>query len=119
VTVDELLILALALNVAPVHLLVPPDDYEAPYPVTATVTAPNHRVRGWIRGLYLLRRLPRVGDYRDFFSEVPPDEFEARQEGQCIVCGGHPPRVIKTTPSDGSTRVTFEVPGKEGGDGEH
>jgi transcriptional regulator with XRE-family HTH domain len=94
VTVDELLALGLALNVAPVHLLVPPDDGEEPYQVTATVTDPSFRVRGWIRGLFMLRRLPRVGDQRDFFAEVPLDEFEAVQQGQCPCCGGRPPRQI-------------------------
>jgi transcriptional regulator with XRE-family HTH domain len=96
VTVDELLALAVALNVAPVHLLVPPDDYETPYRVTATVTEANHRVRGWARGLFPLRRLPRVGDQRDFYTEVPPEEFEAMQDGQCLCCGGRPPHEIKT-----------------------
>ena len=112
VTVDELLALALALNVAPVHLLVPPDDYQAPYPVTATLASPAHKVRGWVRGLFVrpdaeirpvlgpggelagldIGRLPRAVDVRDFWSEVPPAEFEARQHGQCPVCGGRAPR---------------------------
>ena len=104
VSVDELLVLALALDVAPVHLLVPPDDYEAPYPVTGTLAEPNYRVRGWARGLYILRRLPRVGDARQFWSQVPPDEFEAMQQGQCIVCGGRPPRQLGV--SDGKHQET-------------
>jgi hypothetical protein len=95
VTVDELLTLSLALNVAPVHLLVPPDDDdEQPYPVTAAVSESGFRVRCWIRGLFMLTRLPRVGDQRQFFTEVPADEFDARQQGQCIVCGGRSPRQI-------------------------
>jgi transcriptional regulator with XRE-family HTH domain len=94
VTVDELLTLGPALNVYPVHLLVPPDDYEEPYPVTTTVTEPNYRVRGWIRGLFPLPRFPRVGDERDLWAQVPPDEFEAMQQGQCIACGGRPPQQI-------------------------
>jgi hypothetical protein len=92
VTADELLVLALALNVAPVHLLVPPDDGDEPYPVTAAVSESRFRVRAWIRGLFPLARLPKVGDKREFFSEIPDDEFEAVQEGQCVVCGGRPPR---------------------------
>jgi transcriptional regulator with XRE-family HTH domain len=91
VSVDELLGLALVLNVAPVHLLVPPDDDEKPYEITAKVTEPSFRVRGWIRGLFMLRTLPRVGAQREFFSEVPPDEFEAVQQGQCPCCGGRLP----------------------------
>jgi hypothetical protein len=71
VSVDELLTLALALNVAPVHLLVPPDDSEMPYQITQTVTATNRFVaRGWIRGI-----APISGDRREFDTEVPQDEY--------------------------------------------
>jgi len=94
VTVDELLILADALNVFPVHLLVRPDDGDKLYQVTAAVTEPGYRVRHWIRGLQPLRRLPKVGDVRRLWSEVPPEDFEAMQQGQCIACGGRPPRDI-------------------------
>jgi hypothetical protein len=94
VTVDELLALAAALNVAPVHLLVPPDGSGEPYQVTATVAESRFQVRSWIRGLFLLARLPKVGAQREFWAEVPDDEFEARQEGQCPICGGRPPREL-------------------------
>jgi transcriptional regulator with XRE-family HTH domain len=94
VTVDELLVLAAALNVAPVHLLVPPDDGDAPYQVTATVSESRFRVRSWIRGLFPLARLPRVGAERDFWAEVPDDEFDAMQQGQCPACGGRPSRQL-------------------------
>jgi len=50
VTADDLLALSLALNVAAVDLLVPPDSGSQPYPVTATVSEPAFRVRGWICG---------------------------------------------------------------------
>jgi hypothetical protein len=72
VTVDELLALALALNVAPVHLLVPPDEPDTPYRVTATVTERRFLVRGWIRGI---GPLDPDTDLREFHSEVPPGEF--------------------------------------------
>jgi transcriptional regulator with XRE-family HTH domain len=72
VTVDELLVLAVALNVAPVHLLVPPDDPDAPYPVTAKVTARRFPVRGWIRGI---GPIDPDADDREFYTEVPPGEF--------------------------------------------
>ena len=94
VTVAELLALALALDVAPVHLLVPVDDGEQPYQVTAAVSESRFRVRSWIRGLFPLARLPRVGAERDFWAEVPDDEFDAMQQGQCPVCGGRPPRQL-------------------------
>ena len=104
VTVDQALALAAVLNVALVHLLVPPDDNDAPYRITAEVTEPSFRARGWIRGLFPLARrpmtrLPNVGDVRQFWAVVPLDEFEARQEGQCPVCGGRLPREIEVRPS--------------------
>jgi hypothetical protein len=76
VTVDELLALALALDVAPVHLMVPVDDSAEPYHVTATVAAGRSRVRGWIRGHALLERFPRAGASRDFYSEQPEEDVE-------------------------------------------
>jgi transcriptional regulator with XRE-family HTH domain len=72
VTVDELLVLALALNVAPVHLLVPPDDSDAPYPVTAKVTTRRFPARGWIRGI---GPIDPDADPREFGAEVPRGEF--------------------------------------------
>lgn len=76
VTVDELLALALALDVAPVHLLVPVDDGDEPYQVTATAAAERFRVRAWIRGHALLERFPRAGASRAFFSEQPEEDVE-------------------------------------------
>jgi transcriptional regulator with XRE-family HTH domain len=76
VTVDELLALADALNVAPVHLLVPVDDGDQPYQVTAAVAAERFRVRAWIRGHALLEKFPRAGASREFFSEQPEEDAE-------------------------------------------
>jgi transcriptional regulator with XRE-family HTH domain len=76
VAVDEVYALALALNVAPVHLLVPVDDGDQPYQVTATVTAERFRVRAWIRGHALLEKFPRAGASREFFSEQPEEDIE-------------------------------------------
>jgi transcriptional regulator with XRE-family HTH domain len=70
VSVDELLVLAVALNVAPTHLLVPLDD-EQPYQVTPTRVEPAGAVRDWIRGAWPLGGV----DLRDFYSEVPEHEF--------------------------------------------
>jgi transcriptional regulator with XRE-family HTH domain len=72
VTVDELLALAKVLQVAPVHLLVPPNAGEEPYRVTSEVTAPAEQVREWIRGYGLL---PGDSD-QEYLTEVPPDDFE-------------------------------------------
>ena len=72
VTVDELLALAKALQVSPVHLLVPPAADDEPYQVTPEVAAPALHVREWVRGYGLL-----PGDDRQvYLSEVPPGEFE-------------------------------------------
>jgi transcriptional regulator with XRE-family HTH domain len=72
VTVDELLTLAVALNVAPVHLLVPVDDPEAAYPVIGGVAARRFGVRAWIRGI---GPIDPDADPREFGAEVPLGEF--------------------------------------------
>jgi hypothetical protein len=72
VTVDELLVLAAALNVAPVHLLVPVDDPDAPYPVTPKVTTRRFTARAWVRGI---GPADPDADLREFHSEVPAGEF--------------------------------------------
>jgi transcriptional regulator with XRE-family HTH domain len=66
VTVDELLALGAALNVAPVHLLIPIDDVAEPYGVTSAVSEQAAYVRQWIRG-----ELP-LGDAdpREFYAET-------------------------------------------------
>ena len=72
VSVVELLALARALDVAPVHLLVPLDD-EQPFQVTPAEVLPAHRVRPWIRGI-----VPLPGsDSRIFHTEVPLAELRA------------------------------------------
>jgi hypothetical protein len=50
-------------------------------PGHAPVTASRADVRRWARGLGLLARLPRVGDARLFWSEVPESEFEVVSSG--------------------------------------
>jgi transcriptional regulator with XRE-family HTH domain len=78
VTVDELLTLAAALNVAPVNLLVPPREDAAPYPVTPGVSESRSGVRLWIRGLAPLQD---TDDPEDFFSEGPLGEFHLARYG--------------------------------------
>ena len=91
-TVVELLALATVLQVAPVHLLVPPlpspewgaggnepNDTTA-YQVTPGRTEPMYLVRRFIRG-----ETPLPGmDERAFYSEIPPQEFSPLLTG-----GGH------------------------------
>lgn len=102
-SVSELLALAYVLNVAPVHLLVPPlpaplapldggrdarpeDDPNDPndtattYQVTPEVSVPVYRVRQFIRGY---RPLPGM-DARAFFSEVPAHEFAGERLDEVI-----------------------------------
>lgn len=72
VTIDELFALALVLQVAPVHLLVPPGMADKdPIAVTPTLPMPAYLVRRWIRGS------ATIGDQdpRLVFSEVPIDEL--------------------------------------------
>jgi transcriptional regulator with XRE-family HTH domain len=102
VTVDELLALAAALNVAPVCLLVPPDDYQEPYVVTATVTKGRFAVRAWIRGVG-----PLLGDDdpREFYAELPRGEFytpgHMTSDGEAWVSGTQqgPPLRKESDPS--------------------
>ena len=77
VTVDEMLALAAALNVAPVHLLVPVDDFGESYRITSGVSERADKVRHWIRGVLPLRD----GDPREFFAEVPRTEYDWKQQG--------------------------------------
>ncbi|WFE45013.1 helix-turn-helix domain-containing protein [Verrucosispora sp. WMMD1129] len=73
VSVEELLALAYVLDVAPVHLLVPPDkasDSGPFYLVIPSFGARLDEARDWIRG-----REPIVGqDPRSFFAEAPEVE---------------------------------------------
>lgn len=75
VTTDELLVLALVLEVAPVHLLVPVDGVDTtPYEITPGRFLPAWTAREWIRG----RSCPPGVDPRRYFSEIPASEWEAR-----------------------------------------
>lgn len=71
VTVQELYALSIALNVAPVNMLVPLDD--RPCRVTPTRTEPANAVRAWIRGQ---QPLPGT-DERTFRTEVSLADLKA------------------------------------------
>src|SRR5262249_47204698 len=94
VTVDELLALAKALQVSPVHLLVPPAAGDEPYQVTPEVAAPASHVREWVRGYGLLPS----DDRQVYLSEVPPDEFEAVAGGLFPTAQPWPLRQMRRTP---------------------
>jgi transcriptional regulator with XRE-family HTH domain len=77
VSVDELLALALALEVFPRDLLVPiDDDPSAGYPVTSTNNPPRGEVRSWVGGE---RPLPGQ-DERLVYAELPPEEWRRALE---------------------------------------
>jgi transcriptional regulator with XRE-family HTH domain len=76
VTTDEMLALAYALDVAPIHLLVPLEEDESVEQHRYNVT-PGHPMhvpvtRQWIRGEFC----PPGRDPRIYFSEVPREEWE-------------------------------------------
>lgn len=72
VTVVELLALARALDVAPIHLLVPLED-GGQYMATPNEAVKTARARYWIRGIVPLGRT----DMRIFKTEVPVAELRA------------------------------------------
>ena len=61
---------ALALDVAPVHLLVPIDSDE-PIRLAPNLEASPYETRAWIRGAF-----PMFSDPRAYFTIVPATEFE-------------------------------------------
>jgi hypothetical protein len=68
VSADELLILALALDVAPVHLLTPPRRSTTGLAVTATVAADPETAELWMRGDVALLASGAM-DYLDYAAE--------------------------------------------------
>jgi transcriptional regulator with XRE-family HTH domain len=77
VSLEEAMRLAFVLHVAPVHLLVDPDNDE-PIAPTAGAELKPWEARAWIRG-----QRPMMGqDPRSYFTNVPTSEFEQpNQEG--------------------------------------
>ncbi len=76
VTVDELLTLACALDIAPVYLLTGLGDDGGPYPVTGNVADRTDRVREWIRGTIeggLMRGVDRLA-----YLTTRPESVTAR-----------------------------------------
>jgi len=73
--VDEWLVLAHVLDVAPLHLLLPRDDDDQ-VAVTPTVTVTAAQARRWAAG----REPLPGGDERTFRYEVPDSEYERRSQ---------------------------------------
>jgi hypothetical protein len=79
-SVEELFALAIALNVAPVHLLVALDDGDA-VEIVPGLTVPAPLVRDWIRGgrpLPERRRLMADEEVLDWLAEQPSSEMKGR-----------------------------------------
>lgn len=73
VTVDELLVLALALDIAPVHLLAGLDD-QALCPVTPSVPVRAVIARRWMRGWPQSMGLPGISDSKRYLGATPDSE---------------------------------------------
>jgi transcriptional regulator with XRE-family HTH domain len=73
ITVDELLILAYVLDIAPVHLIAGLDD-DTPLPVSPGWTVSAAGARQWIRGLAAVAG----GDKKRYLANVPSSEENAR-----------------------------------------
>ena len=72
ISVPEMLFLALALNVAPVHLLVNPDSDEPIAVIPDGLPHPPAEIRAWIRG-----ELPiSPQNVKTYFTEAPLSELE-------------------------------------------
>jgi transcriptional regulator with XRE-family HTH domain len=75
VSIDEVLALALVLDMAPVHLFVPVADEALSIGRWAVGSGP---AREWVRGNYALPSQ----DSRVYATEVPDEEWSARQVGR-------------------------------------
>lgn len=102
ITVEELLTLAYALDVAPVHLLVPVDAAEIDaYRATPNRSLPVRLARQWVRGYWC----PSEVDPRIYYGEVPRDEFGTQSQDERVseVAEGHEADRQDTSPP-GRTR---------------
>ena len=70
VSIEEVLVLAYVLNVAPVHLFVPVDGFGLR--VTPTSSVSGVVAREWVRGNFVLP----AQDARRYVAEVPDEECE-------------------------------------------
>lgn len=74
VTVDELLVLAYVLDIAPVHLMAGTEDDDAELPVTPVISHTRTDVRRWIRGF---KPIPDM-DVREWLRNRPASEADGR-----------------------------------------
>ena len=91
----EMFAFALALDVAPVHLLVPIDSDE-PIRLAPNLEASPYETRQWIRGF-----MPLFQDPRPYFTIVPESEFAAA-DGALAAWLQNAPIQVTTEPEDES-----------------
>jgi hypothetical protein len=75
-TIEECFQLAVALNVSPTNLLLPPDADER-VAVTLAVEVPGHWVRAWLYGEH---PVPLDANHQDFIAKAPRHEQQERDE---------------------------------------
>jgi transcriptional regulator with XRE-family HTH domain len=76
VSINEVFIIALALNVAPVHLLVPVTSFEPEVLLAPKLAVTPRLARQWLRGQTALGE----EDARSYFAEISDDEWSAHQK---------------------------------------
>jgi hypothetical protein len=103
VTVDELLALAYALSVAPVHLLIPIDDELQPFHHIPKTAVRAGRARAWVRG-----DDPLSTDRRVYFSQVPEHEWTPPPRTEGPLSAGERQAIVEDLERDG----------RDGSDGE-
>lgn len=81
ITVDELLTLAVALNVAPAHLIVPPKS--SSFAITPVFVLDSFRAVQWIRGLFAVTEEPF------YFTETPEGDWKMKPSGVIRWTEGH------------------------------
>ena len=85
VTLEEMMVLAVVLDVAPVHLFVPIDDddesYLDQYSATPEIYLTASKARAWVRG----DRQLNVQDPRMYFSEVPKEDFRVQKPSEAEI----------------------------------
>lgn len=83
VTLEEWLILAQALHVAPIHLLVPTGDEHTRYQLTPESPQPTHGLRsegaGWVREWIKGEAALTFTNERIYCTEVPTEEWKSRE----------------------------------------
>jgi transcriptional regulator with XRE-family HTH domain len=100
---QEVLVLAAALGVAPVHLIVPLED-DAAVEIAPKLRLSARQTRGWIRGAELLAGSDPAWEY--YLDELPEDELVAVLEA---VLGGKPTALTRGFSKDERSAIASEL----------